>query len=157
MKNIGIGFYEPREEEFHTSIWSLIELVEPQKYQWRIVDGEVYIRDENDPLDGEFLFEKAFVDGYELGDIVKDRGCYVIFLNMRAFPKKLDKNELLARITTVPEFINSSCEFMINIVDTYDISILTKDPELLEQLFRHVTDLGYEKVTYITDKREGLI
>ncbi len=41
-------------------------------------------------------------------------------------------------IRTASDFNTSDCEFLLNIVDGFDISILCKDGHLLQKLHQHV-------------------
>ncbi|MED2847016.1 DUF2691 family protein, partial [Bacillus toyonensis] len=50
---------------------------------------------------------------------------------------------------------NSNCEFLLSIVDGFDISILCKDKELLTTLYQHVQDLGYVDTKYLTENNSG--
>ncbi|MED2847025.1 DUF2691 family protein, partial [Bacillus toyonensis] len=50
---------------------------------------------------------------------------------------------------------NSNCEFLLNIVDSYDISILCKNKDLLQKLYQHVQGLGYLDTKYLTEDNSG--
>lgn len=159
MKNIGIHFHEPETQNiFTTSILPLLELFDFKNYMWRIVDNEVYLLDENSENtfnNSNSPFNEAVIDGSNLEQLIKDKNCYIIFLTLYAFPKKLKGDLPLTWIHTAADFINSDCEFLLSIVDTYDISILSKNPKLLTELFTHVKNLGYVDVKYLNESNSG--
>lgn len=45
--------------------------------------------------------------------------------------------------------------FLLSIVDTYDISILSKNPKLLTDLSTHVKKLVYIDIKYLTKENSG--
>ncbi|MEM5607740.1 DUF2691 family protein [Bacillus toyonensis] len=56
---------------------------------------------------------------------------------------------------TVADFLNTDCEFILSIVDGFDIRILCKNEDLLKTLYQHVQNLGYVGVEYLTENNSG--
>lgn len=72
---------------------------------------------------------------------------------MCAFPDM--KKNSPTWIRTASDFNTSDCEFLLNIVDGFDISILCKDKHLLQKLHQHVQDLSYLDTKYLTERTAG--
>ncbi|MCU4767326.1 DUF2691 family protein [Bacillus toyonensis] len=149
--NIGMHFHAPEDENFFLSVLSLLESFNFKNYVWQIDTAEVYVKDSNGNFPNAFSFNKdRFITGSDLERTLNQK-YYLIFLTMSAFTKKEDYTSII----TATDFINSNCEFLLSIVDGFDISILCKDEELLTTLYQHVQDLGYVDTKYLTVNNSG--
>ncbi|MGG3651943.1 DUF2691 family protein [Bacillus pseudomycoides] len=154
MKNIGIHFHAPEDENFTLSILSLLELFNFQDYMWQIDTAEIHLTDEYGNFTNEMMFDdKRFITGHRLEETLQNNDYYLIFLTMGAFPDM--KKSSPTWVTTAKDFINTDCEFLLSIVDGFDISILCKDKHLLQKLYQHVQDLGYLDTKYLTESNSG--
>ncbi|PEJ26525.1 DUF2691 family protein [Bacillus pseudomycoides] len=152
--NIGIHFHAPEDENFNLSILSLLEPFNFQDYMWQIDDAEIHVKDECGNFTNEMLFDnKRFIAGHKLEETLQNKDYYLIFLTMAAFPDM--KKSSPTWVTTATDFINSDCEFLLSIVDGFDISILCKNEDLLKTLYQHVQDLGYLDTKYLTENTSG--
>ncbi|PEJ39986.1 DUF2691 family protein [Bacillus pseudomycoides] len=149
--NIGIHFHAPEDENFSLSVLSLLEPFNFQNYVWQIDTAEVYVKDSNGDFPNAFSFNNdRFITGSDLEHTLNQK-YYLFFLTMSAFTEK----ENYTSIITATDFINSDCEFLLNIVDSDDISILCKNEDLLQKLYQHVQNLGYLDTKYLTESNSG--
>ncbi|MDR4442573.1 DUF2691 family protein, partial [Bacillus cereus] len=133
--NIGIHFHATEDENFDLSIWSLLEPFNFQDYMWQIDTAEIYLKDECGNFTNKMLFDnERFITGHKLKKAIQQKDYYLIFLTMVAF-HDMKKNSP-TWVTTATDFINSDCEFLLSIVDGFDISILCKDKDLLKTLYQ---------------------
>ncbi|PEI92786.1 hypothetical protein CN679_10260 [Bacillus pseudomycoides] len=152
--NIGIHFHVPEDDNFNLSILKLLEPFNSNNFMWQIDDAEIYIKDKRGNFTNKMLFDnERFITGQELEETLLNKGYYLIFLTMCAFPDM--KKHSPTWIRTASDFINTDCEFLLSIVDGFDISILCKDECLLQNLHQHVQDLGYLDTKYLTEHTAG--
>ncbi|MBE5106597.1 DUF2691 family protein [Bacillus thuringiensis] len=152
--NIGIHFHSPENENFDLSILSLLKPFDFQNYMWQINAAEIYLKDSSGNFTFESLLDKEhFITGDNLEQTFKNKNYYLIFLTICAFPEI--RKSIPTRILTAADFINTDCEFVLSIVDGFDISILCKDKDLLQTLYQHVQDLGYIDTKYLTENNSG--
>ncbi|MCU4770994.1 DUF2691 family protein [Bacillus toyonensis] len=149
--NIGIHFHVPKDENFFLSILSLLEPFKFQNYVWEIDTAEVYLKDPNSDFPNIFSFHNdRFISGIDLENTLNQE-YFLYSLTMSAFNEK----ENYTAIITAKDFIDSDCEFLLNIVDGFDISILCKNGDLLQLLYQHVQDIGYIDAKYLTEINSG--
>ncbi|UFI00553.1 DUF2691 family protein [Bacillus toyonensis] len=149
--NIGIHFHAPDDENFFLSVLSLLEPFNFKNYVWEIDTAEVYVEDSNGNFLNVFSFNNdRFITGSDLERTLSQK-YYLIFLTMAAYTKKENDTSII----TARDFINSNCEFLLNIVDSYDISILCKNKDILPKLYQHVQGLGYLDTKYLTEDNSG--
>ncbi|HDR7837261.1 DUF2691 family protein [Bacillus toyonensis] len=152
--NIGIHFHAPKEQNFNLSVLNLLEPFNFKDYSWQVNASEIYLKDSC----GNFTFETLldddqFITGNKLEQNLRNKNYFLIFLTICAFPEL--ENDIPIRILTATDFINTDCEFILSIVDGFDISILCKDENLLKTLYQHVQDLGYLDTKYLTESNSG--
>ncbi|QWH69626.1 DUF2691 family protein (plasmid) [Bacillus wiedmannii] len=152
--NIGIHFHAPEDENFNLSILKLLELFNSNNFIWQIDTAEIYLKDS----DGNFTFEQLlgderFITENKLKQTLINKKYFLVFLTMCAFPDM--KKNIPTWIRTASDFNTSDCEFLLNIVDDFDISILCTDERLLQKLHQHVQDLGYLDTKYLTERTAG--
>lgn len=152
--NIGINFFVPQDTNFDISLLNLLENFNFQNYLWQISDVDVLIYDYSGNFTDESLFEnKRFITGNELEHILRTKNFYLIFFKICAFSDK--EKSIPTRLLTMTDFINSDCEFLLSVVDGFDISILCKDEGLLKKLYQRVQVLGYLNTEYLIENHNG--
>ncbi|MGE1108896.1 DUF2691 family protein [Bacillus wiedmannii] len=152
--NIGIHFHAPEDENFNLSILKLLELFNSNNFIWQIDTAEIYLKDSH----GNFTFEQLlgderFITENKLKQTLINKNYFLVFLTMCAFPDM--KKNSPTWIRTASDFITSDCEFLLSIVDGFDISILCKDERLLQKLHQYIQDLGYLDTKYLTERTAG--
>ncbi|MGX5506084.1 DUF2691 family protein [Bacillus toyonensis] len=152
--NIGIHFHAPEDENFNLSILKLLELFNSNNFIWQIDTAEIYLKDSHGNFTSEQLLgDERFITGNKLKQTLINKEYFLVFLTMCAFPDM--KKNSPTWIRTASDFITSDCEFLLSIVDSFDISILCKDERLLQKLHQHVQDLGYLDTKYLTERTAG--
>ncbi|UFI00555.1 DUF2691 family protein [Bacillus toyonensis] len=152
--NIGINFVVPKDTQFNISVFDLLENYNFKDYLWQIDDADVFIYDSFGNITDEPLFEnKRFIHGDKIEHILKNKNFDSIFFTICAFPDIKKSNPTWIR--TAADFLNTDCEFILSIVDGFDIRILCKDEDLLKIMYQHVQNLGYVCVEYLTENNSG--
>ncbi|WP_309260424.1 DUF2691 family protein [Bacillus cereus] len=152
--NIGIHFHAPEDENFNLSILKLLELFNSNNFIWQIDTAEIYLKDSHDKFTFEKLLgDERFITENKLKQTLINKKYFLVFLTMCAFPDM--KKNSPTWIRTASDFITSDCEFLLSIVDGFDISILCKDERLLQKLHQHVQDLDYLDTKYLTERTAG--
>ncbi|MFJ7661074.1 DUF2691 family protein [Lysinibacillus sp. NPDC097162] len=115
----------------------------------KIGGGESYFI-ENNTL-GDPLFPNISVLNEEgLYKQISREDYYLIFVDLKGFPKKSDVRE----IETYQEFVESECTFVLLLVDSSYVTIYSKDQVTVKHLFSKAITAGYENIEYITDEND---
>jgi hypothetical protein len=102
---------------------------------------------DRDPL---FPEDINVIDGGLLEGTLKSNKYYVIFADLKAYPK--DKN--ISDIDSYEEFLNSDCQLVLLVVDCSYITIYCKDKEKLESIYQNAKIKEFDDVQYITDEND---
>ncbi len=96
----------------------------------------------------EALFpeEPSIVEGSDLKRLFKDNIYYVIFADLKAYPK----GEEVVDIETYEEFKESKCELVLLVADCTYVTVYAKDQEAIELMYENAID-----VEYVTDENDG--
>lgn len=105
---------------------------------------------EDDKL-GELLFPEEIndMDGLILKRFLEDNKYYLIFADIKAYPKGRNP----ANIETYEEFVNSDCELVLLVVDSVYFTIYCNRKKL-ETLYNNAKLNGFEDLQYITDEKD---
>lgn len=90
------------------------------------------------------------MSGLELKKLIKDNIYYLIFADLKAYPK----GEALEEIETYEEFTESKCEVVVLVADGDYIHIYAKDPKAIELMYENALNQGFY-VEYVTDENDG--
>jgi hypothetical protein len=144
----GISFEIPN--EYGSFLGEVLKPFEITAFNWRIGGEESYLVDD-DKL-GELLFPEEIngMDGVILKEILENTKYYVIFADLKAYPK----GENVADSKTFEEFLNSDCQLVLLVVDCVYITIYCKDKEKLESLYYNANIKGFDNIQYITDQND---
>ncbi|PSL36292.1 uncharacterized protein DUF2691 [Planomicrobium soli] len=143
----GISFEIPN--EYGKFLWEILEPVDVAAFDWRIGSGETY-RVVNDQLDKElFLDDKNVIEGRRLKNLLDVNKYYIIFADLQAFPKNR-----VARVETFEEFLESSCELVLLVVDCSYATIYCKNQETIESIHNNAITWGFESIEYITAEND---
>lgn len=120
----------------------LLKHINFEDYDWYIDNIEVYTRDGQDagwnydsPVSGQNI-RRIFNDQYSL-----------IFGEFIGFPSGADAS----KPNTYEEFVNSSAEIVILVVDAYYHDVYCKSASLIEVLYKDLIRLGADEVAYIDE------
>ncbi|MCR8632010.1 DUF2691 family protein [Paenibacillus radicis (ex Xue et al. 2023)] len=145
----GICFEIPN--EYGSFLGEMLEPFDVTAFNWYIGDEESYFVDDNTL--GESLFPEEIngMDGLLFKGIVENNKYYVIFANLKAYPK--DKNVI--DIGTYEDFLISDCQLVLLVVDCAYVTIYCKNKDILECLYQNAIRNGYDDVQFITDENDG--
>lgn len=128
------------------------EILKPfrvEAHNWWIGGEESYIVS-NEGM--EPLFPESIMDigGEVLRNIIENNDYYLIFQDMKAFPK----TSTISEINTYSEFVDSDCALTLLVVDSSYITVYCKDIEVLEKMYINAKEQGYLNLNYIMDKND---
>jgi hypothetical protein len=146
--NRGASFEIPN--EYGKYLAEILKPIEITASNWYIGGEESYIVGDGtldiSLFDGEIFGMK----GSSLKNVIENNEYYLIFANLKAFPKDIE----VIDIQSYEEFLNSSCQLILLVIDSSYIAIYCKDQDQLEGLFNNAINLGFDKVNYITDEND---
>ncbi len=91
------------------------------------------------------------VSGEKLYKLISEQEYYLIFCDLKGFPK----NSKAKEIETYEEFMESDCQFVLNLVDSSYTWIYCKNQTTIKNLHAKVLALGYENLEYLTEENKG--
>lgn len=143
----GLRFTIPNQYgQFLKAILSPIPL---DSYQWNVVDEESYIVKDGQ-LDCLLFPESTLIDGHQFAELLTYHEHYLIFVDIKAFQPNMS-----SEIATYEDFLHSTCEFVLLVTDSQDVTIYCKDPQMLNSLYENASWHGFEDVTYITSHNDS--
>ncbi|OWA33008.1 hypothetical protein B9G55_23990 [Saccharibacillus sp. O16] len=143
----GISFEIPN--EYGRFLEDILIPFKVEEHDWWIGGEESYIiRDEK--LDALFPGLIECMEGETLRNIIKNNKYYLIFQDLKAFPKGSKPNE----IKTYDEFLRSNCDLALLVVDSSYITIYCKNIKLVEELYANAQKQDYTNIEYITDDND---
>ncbi|WP_225742818.1 DUF2691 family protein [Marinilactibacillus sp. Marseille-P9653] len=131
----------------------ILEETNLKDMNWWIGGGESY-KIQNNTL-GDSLFSEEWemdkIGGEKLHKLISQQEYYLIFCDLKGFPKNSDAKE----VSTYEEFLESDCQFVLNLVDSSYTTIYSKNQMTIENLYTKAIILGYENVSYLEDEIDG--
>ncbi len=112
--------------------------------------GESYLVARGGLDEALFPEEPSIVEGSDLKRLFKDNIYYVIFADLKAYPK----GEKVVDIETYEEFKESKCELVLLVVDCTYVTIYAKDQEAIKLMYENALNQSFY-VEYITDENDG--
>ncbi|MEC6748789.1 DUF2691 family protein [Marinilactibacillus sp. XAAS-LB27] len=144
----GMSFEIPNMYGQH--LLDILEETNLKDMNWWIGGGESY-RIQNNTL-GDSLFSKDWetngIGGEKLYVLISKQEYYLIFCDLKGFPKNSEVKE----VATYEEFLESDCQFVLNLVDSSYTTIYSKNQTTIESLYTKAIILGYENVSYLEDE-----
>ncbi|MEK7015956.1 DUF2691 family protein [Bacillus sp. FSL R9-9410] len=132
-------------------LWKVLKPIDITVFDWQAVGREeAYIIIGNELGPELFSEDKEIIEGSELKKQIKDNIYYLLFVDLKAYPK----GEELGEIETYEEFKESKCEVVVLVADGDYIQIYAKNQEEIEMMYENALNQGFY-VEYITDKNDG--
>lgn len=135
---IGIRFLI--KNEYDNVLGKVLHDIDCTEYKWEVVNEEVL--GENGK---RFLIKSDYSNEKFKKNISKEH--YPIFLNLQMFYRNSNKE----RIENYNQFLKSSCQLIIFIVDTVFIEIYVKDQEILEKIASNVEHNQFNNIELIKE------
>ena len=133
--------------QFLKAILSPIPL---DSYQWNVVDEESYIVKDGQ-LDRLLFPESTVIDGHQFAVLLTYHEHYLIFVDIKAFHSNMS-----SEIVTYEDFLHSTCEFALLVIDSQDVTIYCKDPQTLNSLYENAFLHEFEEIAYITSHNDSM-
>lgn len=144
----GLRFTIPNQYgQFLQAILSPIPL---DRYQWKVVDEESYIVKDGQ-LDCLLFSDSTVIDGRQFAELLTQHEHYLIFVDIKAF-----QSHMFSEIVTYEDFLHSTCEFALLVIDSQDVTIYCKDQKMLNSLYENASLHGFEEITYITSHNDSM-
>jgi len=144
----GVSFEIPN--EYGSFLGEILKPIDITTFNWYIGGEEAYFI-ENGTLGQPLFTGKIYgMDGVRLKGIIDKNEYYIIFANLKAYPK--DKNVI--DIRTYEEFLKSDCQLVLIVIDCSYVAIYCKDKEKIENLYHSAKLNEFENIQYITDEND---
>lgn len=135
---IGIKFLI--KNEYDIILNKIFHGIDCSNFRWKIEDEEVLGEHV------EFFFDKTDYSNNEFQNMIQKKH-YPIFLNLQMYYKNSDVNE----INNYDQFLISSCQLIIFIVDNVFVEIYAKNQTILERILKNAVDFDFSNIEYINE------
>ncbi|WP_270343234.1 DUF2691 family protein [Bacillus mobilis] len=144
------GIFVDIPNEYDNLLWEVLKPIDITAFDWRVENEESYFV-LSDGLGPELFSEdNKVMSGLELKKLIKDNIYYLIFADLKAYPK----GEVLEEIETYEEFKESKCELVLLVADCTYVTIYAKDQKAIELMYENERNQGFY-VEYVTDENDG--
>lgn len=144
------GIFVDIPNEYDNLLWKVLKPIDITSFDWRVENEESYFI-LPDGLGPELFSEdKKVMSGLEFKKLIKDNIYYLIFADLKAYPK----GEVLEEIETYEEFKESKCEVVVLVADGDYIHIYAKGREAIKLMYENALNQGFY-VEYVTDENDG--
>ncbi|WP_342572669.1 DUF2691 family protein [Paenibacillus sp. FSL R5-0749] len=146
--NRGIRFRIPN--AYGCFLGEILKPIGVSNFDWFIGGEESYFI-EDDTL-GDDLFPDMIMgmNGEELQKIIDNNEYYLIFANLKAFPKGAKITDLI----TYEDYMLSDCQLVLLVVDSIYVTVYCKDTEKIEEIYNHINRQGFKSLEYVTDEND---
>ncbi|MBK5447116.1 DUF2691 family protein [Bacillus sp. TH22] len=131
-------------------LWKVLKPIDISSFDWWVGSEESYLVARGGLDEALFPEEPSIVEGLDLKRLFKDNIYYVIFADLKAYPK----GGKVVDIETYEEFKESKCELVLLVADCTYVTVYAKDQEAIELMYENAIDQGFY-VEYVTDENDG--
>lgn len=124
----------------------LVDIAEPS-WCWSINLGESH---KMETPDTNFLSSNAIMDGETFLNEISTGKYYLIFADLKAFPTRED----VVEVKNYEDFLNSSCQLALLIIDSVYVSLVLKEQRIVHKFFERAEALGYSNIKLLTDEND---
>lgn len=129
---------------------AILSPISLDSYQWNVVDEESYIVKDGQ-LDRLLFPESTVIDGHQFAELLTYHEHYLIFVDIKAFHSNMS-----SEIVTYEDFLHSTYEFALLVIDSQDVTIYCKDPQMLNSLYENAFLHEFEEIAYITSHNDSM-
>ncbi|WP_433774232.1 DUF2691 family protein [Bacillus wiedmannii] len=144
------GIFVDIPNEYDNLLWKVLKPIQISSFDWWVGSEESYLVARGGLDDALFPEEPSVVEGLDLNRLLKDNIYYLIFADLKAYPK----GEAAIDIETYEEFKESKCEVVVLVVDSQYIQIYAKDQKAIKLMYENAMNQGFY-VEYVTDENDG--
>lgn len=132
----------------------LTDIVNPSWY-WSIGPGESYkpgglYKIDKDPKMLEEFFTSQTMNGEAFLKLISTEEYYIIFADLKAFPT----SESIVEINSYEDFLKSSCQLALLVIDSVYVSIVLKEQQMIDKFFERAESNGYTNIEFLTDEND---
>lgn len=135
---IGIKFLI--KNEYDIILNKIFQGIDCSNFRWKIEDEEVLGEQ------GKSFFVKTDYSDNEFQNMIQKEH-YPIFLNLQMYYKNSDVND----IKNYDQFLTSSCQLILFIVDNIFVEIYAKNQTILEKISKNAVDFDFSNIEYINE------
>lgn len=135
---IGIKFII--KNEYDKILGKILNDIDCSNFSWKIENEEVLGEK------GKAFFNKSYYDDAEFQKIIQKEH-YPIHLNLQMFYKSKHLND----IKDYNQFLTSSCQLILFIVDNVFVEIYAKDETILEKISRNAVCYSFSNIEFINE------
>ena len=135
---IGIKFQI--ENEYDIILSKIFYGIDCSDFRWKLECEEVFGEY------GEFFCDKTDYINNDFQNMVQKKH-YPVHLNLQMYYKNSDVNE----INNYDQFLISSCQLIIFIVDNVFVEIYAKNQTILERILKNAVDFDFSNIEYINE------
>ncbi|QWH12690.1 DUF2691 family protein [Bacillus mycoides] len=136
--------------EYDNLLWKVLKPIDISSFDWWVGSEESYLVAHGGMDEALFPEEPTIVEGSDLKRLFKGNIYYVIFADLKAYPK----GEEVVDIETYEEFKESKCELVLLVADCTYVTIYAKDQKAIKLMYENAIDQGFY-VEYVTDENDG--
>ncbi|MEG7874804.1 DUF2691 family protein [Bacillus cereus group sp. Sample62] len=136
--------------EYDNLLWKVLKPIDITSFDWRVGSEESYLVARGGLDEALFPKEPSIVEGSDLKRLFKDKIYYVIFADLKAYPK----GEEVVDIETYEEFKESKCELVLLVAGCTYVTVYAKDQKAIELMYENALNQGFY-VEYVTDENDG--
>ncbi|MGE6401171.1 MULTISPECIES: DUF2691 family protein [Bacillus cereus group] len=144
------GIFVDIPNEYDNLLWKVLKPVNISSFDWWVGSEESYLVARGGLDEALFPEEPSVVEGIDLKNLFKDNVYYLIFADLKAYPK----GEEVVGIETYEEFKESKCELVLLVVDCTYVTVYAKDQKVIKALYENAQNLNFY-VEYVTDENDG--
>ncbi|MED2186065.1 DUF2691 family protein [Bacillus wiedmannii] len=144
------GIFVDIPNEYDNLLWKVLKPIDITSFDWRVENEESYFISPDGLGPELFSEDNKVMSGLEFKKLIKDNIYYLIFADLKAYPK----GEVLEEIETYEEFKESKCEVVVLVADGDYIHIYAKGQEAIELMYENAMNQGFY-VEYVTDENDG--
>jgi len=132
--------------KFLSDIFS--NIIDPSWY-CSVGPGESY-KIEKGTLGSDLFPHSVSLNGPSFLEYISTNEYYLIFTDLKAFPNM----EEVVEIKNYDDFLKSTCELALLIIDSCYVSIFSKDESITHKLFVRAKNFHYTNINYITNEND---
>ncbi|MEG0383914.1 MAG: DUF2691 family protein [Solibacillus sp.] len=127
----------------------LVGIVDPD-WNWSIGPGVVYKLEVGKINKDVFRENETILDGHTFLERITTNKHYIIFADFKAFPHNGD----IQKIIYYDDFVTSSCDLALLVIDSVYISIFLKSEVLINMFFERAEAFGFKDIKILTDEND---
>ncbi|MEJ6529363.1 DUF2691 family protein [Exiguobacterium sp. USCH10] len=144
----GLSFTIPN--QYGHFLQDILTPIPIDQYQWKVIDEESYVvKDEQ--LDWLLFPKSTIINGRQLNELITQHEHYLIFVDIKAFHSNMSPE-----IVTYEDFLQSTCKFVLLVIDSQYVTIYCKDQEMLNSLYENAFLHEFEEIAYITSHNDSM-